>query len=166
VALSGDNLRAGIRKVAQDVIRNWEDFDFGNHSLRIGRNNSWRAAQAGRLVDIAAADAQVNRATTHTTTAGRAPYDRQSVAESLALDKAAESVHIVPVETLHKYSEDRSAAHPGIFIKMSSDIQTKQAIHPFRPCANSECDLPANDARRAPSMMGGSCNAAACNATM
>ena len=61
-----------------------------------------RAAQAGRLVDVAAADAQLNRATTHTTTAGRAPYDRQSVAESLALDRAAESVHIVPVETLQK----------------------------------------------------------------
>lgn len=59
---------------------------------------------------------------------------------------AAESVRIVPVETLHKYSEDRSAVHPGIFIKMSSDIQTEQAIHPFRPCANSECNLPANDA--------------------
>ena len=145
-ALSGDNLRAGLRKVAQDVIHNWEDFEYGNHSLRIGRNNSWRAAQAGRLVDVAAADAQLNRATTHTTSAGRAPYDRESVAESLALDRAAESVRIVPVETLHKYSEDRSAVHPGIFVKMSSDIQTEQAINPFRPCANSECDLPANDA--------------------
>jgi hypothetical protein len=46
-ALSGGNLRAGIRKVAHDVIRNRKDFDYGHHSLLIGGNNSWRAAHAG-----------------------------------------------------------------------------------------------------------------------
>jgi hypothetical protein len=95
---------------------------------------------------VKAADEQLNRATTHTSTTGREPYARQTVAESLLLDRAAESMRIVPVETPHKYSADRSALQPSGFITISQDNQSQQEINPFRPCANRECNLPAVDA--------------------
>ena len=44
------------------------------------------------------------------------PYDRRTVQEALAMDRAAESVKIVPVETMHKYSADRSQAQPSVYV--------------------------------------------------
>ena len=42
-ALSRENVRAAIHRVAQGAIPNWEQFDYGNESLHIGLNKSWRA---------------------------------------------------------------------------------------------------------------------------
>ena len=144
-ALSTENMRAAIKKVAQDEIPGWTRYDYGNQSLRIGRINAWRGAQSARDFNIKAADEELNRATTHTSNAGRDPYDRQTVYDSLALDRAAESVTIVPVETLHRYSADRSQVQPGVYVKAGPSGPETCKFDVFRPCANKECDEPASD---------------------
>eukprot|EP01052_Picozoa_sp_SAG31_P008173 SAG31_NODE_406_length_16063_cov_22.636056_5_plen_157_part_00 len=69
-----------LKLAAAKTVPAWREFDYGGHSLHIGRVNDMLAAQnsAGdRLAD----EEQINSWSMHTASAGRASYDRSAIAK-------------------------------------------------------------------------------------
>jgi hypothetical protein len=112
-ALSTANIRSILSLVAQSVVPNWNLYHYGAHTLRISKENAWRATvgQPG-----GASSEFVSMMTTHTTEKGRAPYSRLQVQEMLNVDRAAAKVKLAAVETAYKFDADRSAARPAVYM--------------------------------------------------
>jgi hypothetical protein len=91
-ALSVDILWEFMRSVAKDTIPDWDIHDFGCHSLRIGREAMLRLSGARPET--------INDVTSHTTTAGRAPYSRLEHDDALAAHRAADAAKAKPVERM------------------------------------------------------------------
>ena len=101
IPMSTRHLSAGMAAAAKVVVKDWNRFSYSAYSLRIGRNNAWRLSglmeHLDKLTDIVCAS------TSHTSSAGRSPYDRPAVQEIIALDTAADEVVVQPLETLTHY---------------------------------------------------------------
>jgi hypothetical protein len=108
-ALATGDIRNILCVVAQSAVPDWEVYDYGAHSLRIGRENAWRATDK-------ATPEFLNDMTTHSTTEGRMPYSRMQIEEILQVDRAAESVKLSPVETAYKFDADRSSDRPAVYM--------------------------------------------------
>eukprot|EP01050_Picozoa_sp_SAG11_P002371 SAG11_NODE_119_length_15911_cov_7.077599_5_plen_510_part_00 len=97
-----------LKVVAQEVVPDWEQFDYGSHSMKIGRNNDQRAT-------CVATEEQRNRMTMHTASEGRQPYDRADVEAELQLFRAAESVTYTPIETIDRFPSARNEPRPSSY---------------------------------------------------
>ena len=80
--------RTGPRR--SDPGTEWSAFDYGMHSLRIGRENGLRAADVRPEL--------INDITSHTSMRGRQAYSRAEVAELVTASRLADSVVARPVE--------------------------------------------------------------------
>jgi hypothetical protein len=97
-----------LKLAAVDTVPAWRDFDYGGHSLRIGRVNDLRAVQAVHGCSVATEE-QINGISMHTASAGRRAYDRTAVEEDLKLMRLAEDVEYTAVETVQKFPQNRGA---------------------------------------------------------
>eukprot|EP01050_Picozoa_sp_SAG11_P000944 SAG11_NODE_36_length_21869_cov_38.038999_6_plen_492_part_00 len=95
-----------VKMVAQDVVPDWNRFDYGGHSFKIGRNNDLGATGV-------ATEEQRNRMTMHTQSSGKKPYDRADAEAELKLFRAAESVHYTPIETIDSFPSARNEPRPS-----------------------------------------------------
>ena len=121
MALSTDTLREALRAAAQRCsIENWNDFDYGAHSLRIGRENALRAADIDASV--------INDITTHTTTAGRQPYSRLQIAELVQASRKADQAVVVVVETAVTFGSDRGAKRELAYTSVSGEVTAGSAV--------------------------------------
>eukprot|EP01050_Picozoa_sp_SAG11_P000245 SAG11_NODE_6_length_32111_cov_33.703174_2_plen_834_part_00 len=105
-----------LKLMAMEVIPDWAEFDYGGHSLRIGRLNDFLSlvTESGdRLAD----DEQINAWSMHTTTKGRAPYGHAQVQKELRLVRAAETAEYVRLEVVQKFPEDRSVPRPSVYVQ-------------------------------------------------
>eukprot|EP01052_Picozoa_sp_SAG31_P033235 SAG31_NODE_3730_length_3943_cov_2.667274_2_plen_750_part_00 len=97
-----------LKLAAVETVPNWRDFDYGGHSLRIGRVNDMLAARTAsgeRMAD----DEQINSWSMHTATAGRAGYDRSEIQKDLKLMRAAEETHVRAIEAIQAFPQNRGA---------------------------------------------------------
>jgi hypothetical protein len=142
VALSTTSFKKILCTLAQSVVPNWSIYSYGAQSLRIGRENAWRAT------NMASAEF-LNGLTTHTSTAGRMPYARLQIEEILKVDRAAETVKLAPAETAYKFDADRSGPRPavymaqdesGAFTRRLADEVTSQLVDPQDESSDSEDD--------------------------
>ena len=95
-------------------ITNWADFDYGMHSLRIGRENAFRAADIDASV--------INDITSHTTTAGRQPYTRMQVAELVQASRKADQAVVQTLESAVTFSSDRGAKRSHVYTDASGAV--------------------------------------------
>ena len=116
LAMSTSDIRQILRTVACKVVHNYNDWNYGAHSLRGGRENDWRHTAVGKQ-----SPSLMNKLTGHTSTQGRAPYSRESVLESLQADREAENVRPQAVETAFKFGADRSAEQPAVYMTKNAD---------------------------------------------
>ena len=108
-ALSTEQMSRAMRAIAEQVITDWEKFDYGMQSLRIGRENPWR--KAGARPEL------LNDMTTHTSMLGRQAYSRAEQEEVLIADRKAESVVVQPVETVVWFEADRSSDRRPVYVR-------------------------------------------------
>jgi hypothetical protein len=121
LALSTDTLREVLRAAAQRCnIENWNDFDYGAHSLRIGRENALRAADIDASV--------INDITSHTTTAGRQPYSRLQITELVQASRKADQAVVVVVETAVTFGSDRGAKREHAYASESGVVTAGSAV--------------------------------------
>ena len=113
-----------LKLAAVDTVPRWRDFDYGGHSLRIGRINDLRAVQTVHGCS-AATEEQINGISMHTASAGRRAYDRAAVEEDLKLMRMAEDVEYTAVETVQKFPQDRGAARPVIAGSLDHDRESQ-----------------------------------------
>ena len=111
LTLSTEELREVMKSSAGRVLgEDWEFFDYGMHSLRIGRENNLRHAdvRADLLNDI----------TSHTSDQGRRSYSRAETEELIKASRAADSAVSAPLEkSVHFGSDplaDRSSARAAV----------------------------------------------------
>jgi hypothetical protein len=126
-----------MKLAAADTVPNWRNFDYGGHSLRIGRVNDMIAAKnasGDRLAD----DEQLNGWSMHTATSGRAAYDRAEIHKDLRLMRAAEKTHFTAVETVQAFPQHRGA-HRSV---VSGKIATAHSADP-QTAAQTPIDLQA-----------------------
>eukprot|EP01048_Picozoa_sp_COSAG05_P036239 COSAG05_NODE_16210_length_351_cov_0.789683_1_plen_74_part_10 len=71
-----------MKAVAAKVVPGFDAFDYGMHSLRIGREAELRCAKVRPEL--------INDITSHTTIGGRAPYSRQERVELLQANRLAD----------------------------------------------------------------------------
>ena len=102
-----------MKTTAQECVKNWEDYDYGSGSLRSGRIGAWRSTNAD-LDDVLAG-------TTHTSAVGISPYTRAEVQKMLAMDREAETVRVVPVETVVRFDADRSKPQDAVYMTQDTD---------------------------------------------
>jgi hypothetical protein len=101
--LSTSVLREVMRTVAEQTLGpDWSAFDYGMHSLRIGRENGLRAADLRPEL--------INDITSHTSVRGRQPYSRADVAELVSASRKADAVVARPVEKAIASGSDGSVA--------------------------------------------------------
>jgi hypothetical protein len=112
-ALSTSQLRETLRAIAATAVSNFAEFDYGMHSLRIGREAELRVANVRPEL--------INDITTHTTVGGRAPYSRAERLELLQASRQADGAVVKPVETVARFGADRSAPREGVFLSPSGD---------------------------------------------
>ena len=72
-----------------------------------------------RLLSLCQA-AALNALTGHTSESGAAPYDRDELTAILAADRAAENAVLAPIETLFRFSPDRSKGQ-SIIVRKNDD---------------------------------------------
>ena len=112
-ALSTEQMSRAMRAIAEQVITDWEKFDYGMQSLRIGRENAWR--KTGARPEL------LNDMTTHTSMLGRQAYSRAEQEEVLIADRKAESVVVQPVETVVRFEADRSSDRRPVYVRRRED---------------------------------------------
>ena len=99
--LSTSVLREVMRTVAEKTLGpDWSAFDYGAHSLRIGRENGLRAADLRPEL--------INDITSHTSMKGRQAYSRADVAELVLASRKADAVVARPVEKAIIASSDKA----------------------------------------------------------
>jgi hypothetical protein len=113
-ALSTTHLRETIRAVAESCIPDWEDFDYGMHSLRIGREAAFRVANVRPEL--------INDITSHTAIGGRAPYSRIERTELLSANREADAAVVKPLETAVVFTADRAAGQQAVYISSRGDV--------------------------------------------
>ena len=109
--LSTEELREVMKSSAGRVLgEGWEFFDYGMHSLWIGRENNLRHADV--LADL------LNDITSHTSDQGRRSYSRAETEELIKASRAADSAVSAPLEkSVHFGSDplaDRSSARAAV----------------------------------------------------
>ena len=114
-ALSYSQVCGVMKKVAKAVLPDFEKWDMGGHSCRIGRINDLLHCtdSTGRQL---ATEEQMNSFSMHTSSAGRESYDRAAVAAELRLMRAAESVEYTPIETVQKFPQHRGEERDTVFV--------------------------------------------------
>eukprot|EP01048_Picozoa_sp_COSAG05_P024365 COSAG05_NODE_5699_length_1113_cov_1.339250_1_plen_138_part_00 len=95
IALDTANVREALLALAKRVVPDWSKWSLGCHSLRIGRENCWAATRLAQY--LAGLGGLLNDNMTHTSNAGREPYDRPRVQRIVELDMAAEKVLIATI---------------------------------------------------------------------
>ena len=113
--LSTEELREVMKSSAGRVLgEDWEFFDYGMHSLRIGRENNLRHAdvRADLLNDI----------TSHTSDQGRRSYSRAETEELIQASRAADSAVSTPLEKSVHFGSDRSSARAAVEIKRDGTV--------------------------------------------
>ena len=119
-ALSTSQLRETMRAIATTEIDNFDRFDYGMHSLRIGREAELRGANVRPEL--------INDITSHTTMGGRAPYSRAERLELVRANRLADRVVVKPLETAVRFESDRSAARADVFLSSEGDVlETSEA---------------------------------------
>ena len=113
-ALSTSQLREILRAIAQTEVPDFADFEYGMHSLRIGREAELRCADVRPEL--------INDITSHTTIGGRAPYSRAERTELVQASRSADAVVVKPVETAVRFGADCSATRPQVFISPEGDV--------------------------------------------
>ena len=103
-----------MRAVAKTEVPGFEDFEYGMHSLRIGREAELRCADVRPEL--------INDITSHTTIGGRAPYSRAERTELVQASRLADGAVVKPVETAVRYGADRSAPRPEVFLSSEGDV--------------------------------------------
>ena len=103
-----------------EEIENFDRFDYGMHSLRIGREAELRGANVRPEL--------INDITSHTTMGGRAPYSRAERLELVRANRLADRVVVKPLETAVRFESDRSAARADVFLSSEGDVlETSEA---------------------------------------
>eukprot|EP01049_Picozoa_sp_SAG25_P003681 SAG25_NODE_215_length_11684_cov_261.443677_10_plen_641_part_00 len=118
-ALSTADVREALLASAKRVLSDWKMWSLGCHSMRIGRENCWAAT--GLAQYLAGLTGLLNDSMTHTSDAGREPYDRPQARRIVELDAAAETVVLQPLETLYDFGQDRSAHRPCVYMVPDPD---------------------------------------------
>lgn len=113
-ALSTSQLRETMRAIAATEIVDFERFDYGMHSLRIGREAELRGANVRPEL--------INDITSHTTIGGRAPYSRAERLELVKANRLADGVVVKPMETAVRFESDRSAARADVFLSPAGNV--------------------------------------------
>lgn len=93
------------------------------HCYRITRRAAYSAGmQLAQYTDIVRQTeaAALNALTGHTSESGAAPYDRDELTAILAADRAAENAVLAPIETLFRFSPDRSKGQ-SIIVRKNDD---------------------------------------------
>ena len=115
--LSTSVLREVMRSVAERVLgQEWSAFDFGMHSLRIGRENGLRAADLRPEL--------INDITSHTSMKGRQAYSRAEVAELVFASRKADAVVARPVEKVMDPGVSRSK---GVYVSGDGSVLAERA---------------------------------------
>ncbi len=105
-SLSTSVLREVMRSAAERTLGpDWSAFDYGAHSLRIGRENGLRAADLRPEL--------INDITSHTSMKGRQAYSRADVAELVSASRKADAVVARPVEKAIVSSSPSGAVYVG-----------------------------------------------------
>ena len=115
------NLRIFLRALAGRCSIDVKKRGIGLHSLRIAREAAWDAgvnsgddgsmyATACKQAARQCHDTTVNSLTGHTSTQGRAPYNRDDIAKHLHADRAAAKAVLSPIEVLWQFTADRAQA--------------------------------------------------------
>ena len=115
-ALSTSQLREVMRAIAKTEVPDFEDFEYGMHSLRIGREAELRCADVRPEL--------INDITSHTTIGGRAPYSRAERTELLQASRSADGAVVKPVETAVRFAADCSAPQQEVFLSPGGDVVT------------------------------------------
>ena len=134
-ALSTSQLREVLRAIAATEVPGFDDFDYGMHSLRIGREAELRSADVRPEL--------INDITSHTTIGGRAPYSRAERLELLKASRLADGAVVKPVETAVKFGPDRSAPRPQAFISPDGDLVANKDASVARDVRSLEGQQPA-----------------------
>lgn len=92
----------------------WSAFDYGMHSLRIGRENDLRAADIRPEL--------INDITSHTSMRGRQAYSRADVAELVHASRQADAAVARPVEKAVAFGQDRSAPRDAIYVDAGGSV--------------------------------------------
>jgi hypothetical protein len=100
--------------VAETCVPDWEDFDYGMHSLRIGREAAFRVANVRPEL--------INDITSHTAIGGRAPYSRIERTELLSANREADAAVVRPLETAVVFTADRAAGKQSVYISSHGDV--------------------------------------------
>ena len=101
--------------MAERVLgKEWSAFDYGMHSLRIGRENGLRAADVRPEL--------INDITSHTSIRGRQAYSRAEVAELVTASRLADSVVARPVEKAVSFGADRSVPRGAVYVDSEGSV--------------------------------------------
>ena len=122
LALSTETLREVLRAAAQRCnIADWADFDYGAHSLRIGRENAFRAANIEASV--------INDITSHTTTAGRQPYSRMQITDLVQASRKADQAVVKTLESVVTFGSNRGAKRAHVYTGVSGAVAAGTAVN-------------------------------------
>ena len=113
-ALSTAQLRETMRAIAMTEVPGFADFDYGMHSLRIGREAELRGADVRPEL--------INDITSHTTVGGRAPYSRVERSELLKANRLADEVVVKPLETAVRFGADRAGPGQNVFLSPDGEV--------------------------------------------
>eukprot|EP01048_Picozoa_sp_COSAG05_P010695 COSAG05_NODE_957_length_6426_cov_16.557768_8_plen_266_part_00 len=128
-ALSTGQVTTVLATVAAEVVPNWEDFDYGGHSLRIGRENALR--HVGTRPEL------LNDLSTHTSMQGRQSYSEMEVDEIVEADEMADIASFQPVKTVlrpNEFGQDRSVRREPIYLSAAAGpkhrVETRRVEDP------------------------------------
>ena len=104
-----------MSSAASKVVPNWEEYDYGLHSLRIGRNNALIAAEQRPEL--------INDITSHTSTQGRQSYSRAEVTMLVEASRKADAAVVRPVETAVNFgASDRGVVREPAYVSAGGDV--------------------------------------------
>jgi hypothetical protein len=98
-----------MQRAAEHVVDRWQDFDYGDHSLRIGRINNLRAGGA-RMSTVADISTHVMPQQGASNSGAMDGYVREDVEDLLSAQASALQTTEQPVETLLRVDSAQPAA--------------------------------------------------------